>query len=477
MAQRFQRGTCPFAWLGLCADRRSHTISWRGLTVVAMAAWTLLFALPSPARAGELWQRSSQSPASGAPSSSAAASAQSERTVTSYTLPLAEYRKARDLAQIEFWGQIVSFLYSIAILFFTLRAGFGPKLRDWAERVSKSRIVQAAIFGPGIFAALAVLGIPMDAGQQWVSRRFNLSVQGWGSWAWDWTKGQFLSVLLASFLIAVLYLIMRASPRRWWFYFWLISLPISVFLVFAQPVVVDPLFHRFEPLGQKDPVLASALEAMVQHAGQNIPIERMYWMGAAEKTTELNAYVTGLGASKRIVVWDTTIAKLSTPQIVVVAGHEMGHYVLNHIWKGMAVSFVGLFVMFYVGYRLIGWLLERRGAAWGIRGVDDWASLPALMVLLTVMGFIGTPIGNGFSRYIEHQADEYGLEVTHGLIPNSPQVAAQMFQVLGEVDLSDPAPNPVDVFLFYSHPAIPDRVRFALAYNPWANGGHGEFVP
>ena len=110
------------------------------------------------------------------------------------------------------------------------------------------------------------------------------------------------------------------------------------------------MFHKFEPLAVKDPALTASLEQMVQRAGQTIPPERMFWMGAGEKTTGLNAYVTGLGASKRIVVWDTTIAKMTTPQIVFVAGHEMGHYVLEHIWKGLAFAFVILFVLFYLGY-------------------------------------------------------------------------------------------------------------------------------
>jgi Zn-dependent protease with chaperone function len=270
--------------------------------------------------------------------------------------------------------------------------------------------------------------------------------------------------------------VIRSSPRRWWFYFWLISLPIAVLLVFLQPLVVDPMFHKFEPLSVKDPALTASLEQMVQRAGQTIPPERMFWMGAGEKTTGLNAYVTGLGASKRIVVWDTTIAKMTTPQIVFVSGHEMGHYVLNHIWKGLAFAAVMLFVLFYLGYRTIGWVLARWGGRWGIRGLNDWASFPALLLLLSIFGFIAGPINSAFSRHIEHQADQYGLEVTHGLTPDSGQTAAQSFQVLGEVDLSDPEPDPVDVFLFYSHPPIPDRIIYSLTYNPWANGGTGEFV-
>jgi STE24 endopeptidase len=309
-----------------------------------------------------------------------------------------------------------------------------------------------------------------------VERKYGLSVQGWGSWFWDWTKEQFLAVVLGIVLVSILYAVIRSSPRRWWFYFWLVSLPIAVVLVFLQPLVVDPMFHKFEPLQQKDPELTASLERMAQRAGQNIPPERMFWMGAGEKTTELNAYVTGIGASKRIVVWDNTIAKMNTAQIVYVAGHEMGHYVLNHIWKGLAFAAVFLFVLFYLGFRTIGWFLRRWSKDWGIRGVEDWASLPALLLLLSVYSFIANPINSAMSRHFEHQADQYGLEVTHGLTPDSSQVAAQSFQVLGEVDLSDPEPNSIDVLMFYSHPPIPDRIRFALTYDPWAKGEQPELV-
>jgi len=133
-------------------------------------------------------------------------------------------------------------------------------------------------------------------------------------------------------------------------------------------------------------------------------------------------------------------------------------------------------LLFYLGYRSIGWMLDRWGGGWQIRALDDWASLPALMLLLSVFLFVANPVASAFSRYLEHQADQYGLEVTHGLTPDSGQVGAQAFQVLGEVDLADPDPNPVDVFLFYDHPSIPDRIQFCLTYDPWSKGGHAEFV-
>jgi Zn-dependent protease with chaperone function len=301
-------------------------------------------------------------------------------------------------------------------------------------------------------------------------------VQGWGSWFRDWAVGQALTLVLGTFFVWILYATIRRSARRWWFYFWLASLPILLFVFFISPVVIDPLFNKFEPLESKDPPLVTALEKVVQRAGIVIPPERMFWMNASAKTKELNAYVTGFGASKRVVVWDTTIARMTSPQTAFVFGHEMGHYVLNHVPKALAYFAGLLLVLFFLGFRVIHGLLARRGPGWGIRGVDDWASLPALLLLLSVFVFLATPLVNAFSRYQEHQADQYGLEVTHGLFPNSSQQAARAFQALGEVDLSDPDPNAFIRFWLYSHPSIGERVQFSLTYDPWSKGEQPEFV-
>jgi Zn-dependent protease with chaperone function len=391
-------------------------------------------------------------------------------------LPPDLYKKARDRSRIRFWLGLTGFFYGLVVLWLLLRWKLASRYRDWAEGFSTHRFLQALIFAPLVILTIAVFTLPLDIYGEMVEQRFGLSVQGWGSWSWDWTKAELISLVLGTILIWLLYIVIRRSPRRWWFYFWLIAMPLGIFLFFIGPWVIDPLFHKFEPLQQKDPALTAGLEQMVQRAGENIPPERMFWMGAGEKTTGLNAYVTGLGSSKRIVVWDNTIAKMTTAQIVFVAGHETGHYVLQHIPKGLSFFAVLLLIFFYLGYRCVGWVLARWGGGWSIRGLDDWASLPVLMFLLSVFLFLSNPIGSAVSRHFEHQADQYGLEVTHGLTADSGQIAAQTFQVLGEVDLADPDPNPVQVFLFYDHPTIPDRIRFSLSYDPWANGRRGEFV-
>lgn len=399
-----------------------------------------------------------------------------ERQVTEFTLPPDLYRKAQNLSRIRLVGALVVPLYGFVILWLVLQWKLAPLYRNWAEKSSARQFVQVLVFAPLFTLTVDVLEMPTGIFENWISRRYGLSVQGWPSWAWDWAKGEFISVIIGTILTFILYAVIRKSPRRWWFYFWLVSLPLIAFLIFLQPLVIDPMFHKFEPLTQKDAPLVASLEQMVQRAGEDIPPERMFWMNASEKSNTLNAYVTGLGSSKRVVVWDNTIAKLTTPQIVFVAGHEMGHYVLQHIPKELLISSVGLFVLFYLGYRSMGRLLARRGTRWDIRGVGDWASLPALLLLLGIFSFVASPLSNAVSRHFEHQADQYGLEVAHGLTPDSGQVAAQAFQTLGEIGLSDPTPSRLDIILTYDHPAIPDRIRFCLTYDPWANGGRGEFV-
>jgi STE24 endopeptidase len=397
--------------------------------------------------------------------------------ISAYTLSPDRYRKARNLSRIQFRFAIVSFLYGLAVLWMILRWNLAPKYRNWAERAFSRRPFQALVFAPLILLTIGVFELPVSVYENWLSRQYGLSVQGWGSWSWDWVKAQVVGVVIGTIAIVILYAVIRISPRRWWLYFWLASLPLAVCLFFLEPLVVDPLFHEFKPLADKAPALTVSLEKMLQRAGENIPPQRMFWMGAAKKSTALNAYVTGIGTSKRIVVYDTTIAKMNTPQIVFVAGHETGHYVLYHIPKLIAWNAAILLAVFYIGYRFVGWTLARWGQQWGIRGIDDWASLPVLMLLLAIFTFALNPLTNAISRHYEHQADQYGLEVTHGLTTDSGQVAAQSFNVLGDVDLADPEPNWLHVFLFYNHPPIPDRIRFSLTYDPWSKGGRGEFLP
>jgi Zn-dependent protease with chaperone function len=254
------------------------------------------------------------------------------------------------------------------------------------------------------------------------------------------------------------------------------AVPLIILGAVVEPLIVEPLFFKFTPLAGSEPQLAASIEQMTIRAGAPIPQSRIFEMNASAKLKELNAYVTGLGASKRVVVWDTTIRRMSPDEVLFVTGHEMGHYVLGHVRNGILFACTVLIFFLYLAHRALQWMLARWGETWAIRGPDDLASLPVLVLLLTAFGFLFTPVSNAYSRHLEHQADQYGLEVIHGLIPDASVVAARAFQILGEVDLEEPNPSNAVKFWFYNHPPLDERMRFAQTYDPWSQGRAPEFV-
>jgi Zn-dependent protease with chaperone function len=225
-----------------------------------------------------------------------------------------------------------------------------------------------------------------------------------------------------------------------------------------------------------EPALVSEIQKVTQRGGIEIPADRMFVMNASSKTTEMDAWVRGFGASKRVVVSDNMIAKATVPETLFVFGHEMGHYVLLHLPKEIASDEVILLFLLYIGYRLVLWMLVRWKTQWGIRDLDDWASFPALFFLISLLAFLATPALNAVGRHFEHEADRYGLEVIHGIVSNPNQVAAHYFEKSGEVNLSDPDPNWFIKTWSYDHPTRPERVHFGLTYDPWSQGKEPKYV-
>ena len=398
------------------------------------------------------------------------------KKITAYTLTPELYKKAKTLGRIRFSFRLFSFLYGVFVLWFILKRRYSAKFRDWAESASRKRYLQALVYAPLLIAAISLLQLPLDLFNEILFKRFGISIQSWGSWTGDWLKLLALSILAGTLLTLLLYAVIRRSPRRWWLYFWLIANPILLFVFFLQPYVIDPMFNEFEPLSSKAPAIVPQLQLIARRAGIEIPPKRMFWMKASNKTIYCNAYVTGFGASKRIVIWDTCFTSETTDGILTTFGHELGHYALNHIWKGLALFSMMAFVLLYLGWRSIGWLIAKRGETWRIRGVDDWAALPALLLLVTLYGFAAEVAGNNFSRFIENQADVYSLEVTHGIVSDPGQAFAISFQKFGETVFVDPAPNPAYVFLFFDHPTVADRIHLFVTYDPWSRGQSPQFV-
>jgi Zn-dependent protease with chaperone function len=397
-------------------------------------------------------------------------------TARTYTLPPDKLAKAIEYAAARNRLHFIAAAYGILVLVALLAWGLAPRLRNIAESATRRRILQAYIFAPLLLLSIDALELPVSLYGHHLSLKFEQSIQGWGSWFWDWTKGELLTFALAGIAIWVLYGAMRRSPRRWWFYFWLAAVPMVMFLMFIEPVAVEPLFFKFEPLGVTQPALVSAIGKVTARGGLEIPPGRMFEMKASEKLKSLNAYVTGIGASKRVVVWDNTIQKMDTGQTLFIFGHEMGHYVLGHMWIGVGAALLGILIFLFLAYHAMRWALARYGGRWGIRDVSDWASLPVLLLALAVFGFLAEPVSSSFSRVLEHNADVYGLEVIHGIVPNSSEEAAGAFQILGEVSLDDPNPSPFIEFWLYDHPSISERVRFASEYDPWGTGQAPKYV-
>ncbi|HEV3040827.1 MAG TPA: M48 family metallopeptidase [Candidatus Angelobacter sp.] len=397
-------------------------------------------------------------------------------TTTSYTLPPDKLEKSKALYTTWVSLRIISSIYSFFILLAVLFFGIAARYRDWAESVSRWRFVQAMVFVALLMITIIVLELPLRAYGHHVSLDYGLSIEGWGAWFVDLLKGEALMIGFAVIIVWLLTTIIRKSPTRWWFYSWLIAVPLLGFVVFVLPLVVDPMFNKFKPLEKTQPQLADAIEKVVQRGGLTIPKSRIYEMDASRRYTTLNAYVTGFGASKRVVIWDTTIQKLPAPETLLVFGHEMGHYVLHHVIYGMIAAAAGLLVGLYLVYRISGWILKLFRQRSGIRELSDWAAVPMIFLVFGVLSFFAEPVGNTFSRHIEHQADIYGLEITHGINPSSEEVAAHTFQALGELSLDYPYPSKGVVLWYYDHPAIADRLRFARDYDPWGKGQTPKYV-
>ena len=411
-----------------------------------------------------------------APASAPASAPTPNAQVQGYTLTPGQEAQAIAYAHARHELYFLDVAYGILLLVLMLQLRVAPAYRDWAIKWTDSSFGQIVVFAPLALLTIDVLSLPTAVWEHRLALQYQQSIQSWGSWLADWVKGEGVEMAIAILLVWVLFAVIRKSPRNWWFWFWVAAVPLIVLGAVVEPLVVEPLFFKFTPLAASEARLAANIEQMTIRAGAPIPQARIFEMNASAKLKALNAYVTGLGASKRVVVWDTTIRRMSGDEVLFVTGHEMGHYVLGHVRNGIFFACAVLLFFLNLAYRALHWMLARWGETWAIRGPDDLASLPVLILLLTVFGFLFTPISNAYSRRLEHQADQYGLEVIHGLIPDAPVVAAHAFQILGEVDLEEPNPSTAVKIWFYNHPPLDERMRFAQMYDPWSQGRAPEFV-
>ena len=343
--------------------------------------------------------------------------------------------------------------YGLLALWGTLASGLSARLRDWAKPLRFS-FLQLAGYYALLTLALFVIEFPLTwYSGYFLEHSYGLSSQGAGAWAGDRAKGLAVDIATTAPILWLLFWLIAKSPRRWAFWFWGALIPLIAFGIFVAPLVVDPLFNKFTPL--PDGPLKTRIEALAAKAG--IPNAPIFVVDKSKQTHSTNAYVTGIGSSARIVLWDTTLQRMPEDQIVAVVGHEMGHYVLKHLYWGFLMSVGGLLVLLPLAKAFAGKVAARFGPRWGIHGLTDYAATPILLLTASLFGFFLAPVTNGVSRVIEHQADAYGLEVTG----NRPAMA-RAFVSLSEQNLSDPNPPAFITFWLFTHPPLQERIDFAL---------------
>jgi STE24 endopeptidase len=394
---------------------------------------------------------------------------------TAYTLPPEKLKTAQKLFQARTALHFLGEGWGILQLILLLALGVPARMRNIAENLTRARWLQCFIFAFLFLLAITLLDAPLRVYGHHIGLAYGLSVQGWGSWLSDQTKNFLLTWIVGSLLVMMLLWAIGKSPKHWWFWFWIPAMASVLFGVFISPVLIDPLFNKFEPLQQTNPALVAQLETVVARSGVNVPPDRMFYMRASQKVTGLNAYVTGFGPSKRLVLWDTTIAAATPDELSGIFGHELGHYALHHIAVGLGFTAVLMLIGFFVGQRATQWLLRGYGTKWRIRSQNDLAFLAVLVLVLNVLSFVSEPIDNAISRSMEHNADVYGQEAIHGIVADPQTTTQQGFQRLGETSLEDPTPHPFVEFWTYSHPSTASRAAFAAAYNPWIAERHPKY--
>lgn len=411
-------------------------------------------------------------PAAPAPVATGAPSTASSQQA--YSLPPEKLAKAIAISRIRNILSITGSIWGLVFLWMLLATRALSGLERWAQGISSRRWIQGAIFFAAFLIISALADIPLDWIGEHYERSYGISVESWGGWLGDAGKTLGLTLLIGVPLLLLFNWIVRRWPRRYWLGAWAVTLPILAFLTFIEPLVV-PLFFHQEPLAKNHAALVTKLETLVARTGIDIPPDRMYLLKASAKFTGINAFVAGMGTTKRYVMWDTATEQLPDDEVLFIFGHESAHYVLHHIPKGFALSAVGLFFLFWACAGFAAWMVRLFGSRWGASELSSRTGFVVLLFSVSIANFLSQPLSNAVSRHFEHQADVYGQEAIHGIVQDPQKTAVAAFNALGQSWLEDPNPNPFIEFWLYDHPSTQHRAKFALHYDPWANGGHGEF--
>ncbi len=367
----------------------------------------------------------------------------------------ATFLNARELMLSEEYSNIRNLLFFLSkpyqwlFYYLVLILGLSATFERWANQVTKWFVLKVAIYLFWLSLAAFIVTLPFAYTSFVVSKMYHISTQVFSGWMKDQLIDFWISYATTFIVVLVLYALMKKYKKNWWFAAWLLSIPFSFMMMFIQPVLIDPLYNEFYPLSNKqleEKILALADEA-------NIPAEHVYEVDMSKKTNALNAYVTGVGSNSRIVLWDTTLERLDDDEVLFVMAHEMAHYVEKHIYIGIAgyilLSLIGL----WLTAKGMEWWIAKRGIVWKVEKVASISSLPAFLLITSVLLFVASPLTNYVSRHQEMRADQYAITMTE-----DKDAAVRTFQNLTKAGLSQVNPPFLVKIFRYGHPTMLERI-------------------
>jgi STE24 endopeptidase len=365
-------------------------------------------------------------------------------------------KTARSDAYFEggYWLILWDFLYGVVVALLLLNLRWSARMRDLAERVTRFKPVHTFVYWLQYLVLTSILTFPLTVYEGYFrEHKYGLATQTFGPWMGDQLKNLAVGSVLGGILVMLLFGIVRRLPRTWPVWGAVVTILFQAFVVMIAPVFIFPLFNKITRLD--DPKVVAPILSMARANG--IPAKDVYKIDASRQSTRMSANVSGFGKTMRITLNDNLLRRGSLEEIQAVMGHEMGHYVLNHIYKGiMYLSITIVLVFAYLRWGL-DWTLQRWGEKWQIRGIGDTAVLPLVLLLISIFGFVDTPIDNSFIRTQEHEADMYGLNTSR-----QPDGFAQGAIHLGEYRKM--SPGPVEEWIFYNHPSGRNRIYDAMRW-------------
>jgi len=365
-------------------------------------------------------------------------------------------KTARSDAYFEggYWMILWDFLYGVVVALLLLNLRWSARMRDLAERVTRFKPVHTFVYWSQYLVLTTILVFPLTVYEDYFrEHKYGLATQTFGPWMGDQIKGLGVNLVLGGLLVILLFGVVRRLPRTWWIWGAVVTTVFLIFVSLIAPVFIFPIFNKITRLD--DPKIVDPILSMARANG--IPAKNVYEIDASRQTTRMSANVSGFANTMRITVNDNLLRRGSPEEIQAVMGHEMGHYVMNHIYKGIMFSLIVTVVAFACLRWALDWTLQRWGEKWQIRGAGDTAVLPLVVLLVSIFGFIITPVMNTFTRTQEYEADMYGLNTSR-----QPDGAAQAAIHLGEYRKM--SPGPIEEWIFFDHPSGRNRIYAAMRW-------------